>query len=152
MEIKTGGVDAASPMGYGLVINMISKSGGNQFRGCGRTQFQPFAWNADNTGQATPATRAVYQVQIFRVVDRSGGTGYGSLAPALHRQQDGAGRTPDVVAITAQSSERYVRGTARISWLQQPWAKVTAKAGANRTLSFVYQGDRLLLKVVADED
>ena len=34
-EIKTGGVDAASPMGYGLVINMISKSGGNQFRGSG---------------------------------------------------------------------------------------------------------------------
>src|SRR5919108_1212506 len=30
-EVKTNGVDAASPMGYGLVINMISKSGGSQF-------------------------------------------------------------------------------------------------------------------------
>ena len=35
VQIKTGGVDAASPMGYGLVLNMISKSGGNQFRGSG---------------------------------------------------------------------------------------------------------------------
>ena len=41
-EIKTGGVDAASPMGYGLVINMVSKSGGNQFRGNVSTQYQPF--------------------------------------------------------------------------------------------------------------
>src|SRR5687768_10626620 len=60
-EIKTGGVDAASPMGYGLVINMISKSGGNQFRGTGSSQFQPIEWNANNVGAGTAATRQVRQ-------------------------------------------------------------------------------------------
>ena len=35
VQIKTGGVDAASPMGYGLVLNMISKSGGNRVSGSG---------------------------------------------------------------------------------------------------------------------
>ena len=65
VQIKTGGVDAASPMGYGLVLNMISKSGGNQFRGSGGWTFQPFRWNGDNTGgNGTPATRAVNQADF----------------------------------------------------------------------------------------
>ena len=65
VQIKTGGVDAASPMGYGLVLNMISKSGGNQFRGSGGWTFQPFQWNSDNTGgNGTPATRAVNQADF----------------------------------------------------------------------------------------
>ena len=33
VQVKTGGVDASSSMGYGLVINMVSKSGGNKFQG-----------------------------------------------------------------------------------------------------------------------
>ena len=65
VQIKTGGVDAASPMGYGLVLNMISKSGGNQFSGSGGWTFQPFEWNGDNTGgNGTPATRAINQADF----------------------------------------------------------------------------------------
>ncbi|PYQ72883.1 MAG: hypothetical protein DMG01_23475, partial [Acidobacteria bacterium] len=63
-EVKTGGVDAASPMGYGLVINMVSKSGGNQFHGSGVVAYQPFKWNANNIGDGTPATRQVHQYDL----------------------------------------------------------------------------------------
>jgi hypothetical protein len=60
-EVKTGGVDGASPMGYGLVINMVSKSGGNTFSGSGIFGYQPFSWNANNVGAGSPATRQVHQ-------------------------------------------------------------------------------------------
>jgi len=48
-QVKTGGPDAATPMGTGLAINVITKSGGNSFSGSGGWAFQPLAWNADNT-------------------------------------------------------------------------------------------------------
>ena len=41
-QVKTGGVDAASPMGTGLVMNIITKSGGNVFRGSGAFAYQPY--------------------------------------------------------------------------------------------------------------
>jgi hypothetical protein len=64
-QIKTGGVDAASPMGYGLVLNMISRSGGNTVSGSGGWTYQPFEWNGDNTGgNGTPATRAINQADF----------------------------------------------------------------------------------------
>ena len=51
-------------MGYGLVINMISKSGGNTFGGNVSMQYQPIDWNANNVGAGTPATRQVYQYDL----------------------------------------------------------------------------------------
>ena len=63
-EVKTGGIDAASPMGYGLVINMVSKSGGNDFHGTGVVSYQPFKWNANNVGSGSPATREVHQYDV----------------------------------------------------------------------------------------
>ena len=42
-NVKLAGVDAAAPMGYGLVINMISKSGGNSLSGSVGYTVQPFS-------------------------------------------------------------------------------------------------------------
>ncbi len=41
VQTKTGGVDASTPMGTGLAINVITKSGGNAFRGTAGYAFQP---------------------------------------------------------------------------------------------------------------
>src|SRR5260370_15788333 len=48
-ELKLGGVDAASPMGTGVVINVITPSGGNTFKGSATYAYQPREWNNDNT-------------------------------------------------------------------------------------------------------
>ena len=48
-QVKIGGVDAAAPMGYGLVINAIAKSGGNRLSGSASWTMQDIEWNADNT-------------------------------------------------------------------------------------------------------
>ena len=51
-QVKTGGVDAASPMGTGLVMNIITKSGGNVSAAVARSPTSP------TTGTATTSTTA----------------------------------------------------------------------------------------------
>ena len=53
IQVKTGGVDASSPMGVGLVMNIVTKSGGNTFKGSGAIAYQPFNWNGNKIGRAS---------------------------------------------------------------------------------------------------
>ena len=143
VQIKTGGVDAASPMGYGLVLNMISKSGGNQFSGSTGYTFQPFAWNGDNTGgRGTPATRAINQADFSLggpiVRDRAWFFG----AYRWQNNQTTPSRIPIVVStLRALFPDDEFENTSLQS--RQPYAKVTTRFGRNHTLAGVYQGDRL---------
>jgi Carboxypeptidase regulatory-like domain/TonB dependent receptor len=143
VQIKTGGVDAGSPMGYGLVLNMISKSGGNQYRGSGGWTFQPFEWNGDNTGgTGTPATRAINQVDfsIGGPIRKDHIWFFGAYR--WQNNETTPSRIPSVVdALQALYPDTPFEDTSLKS--QQPYAKVTARLGANHTLSGVYQGDRL---------
>ena len=150
-EIKTGGVDAASPMGYGLVINMISKSGGNQFHGSGAIGYQPIDWNANNVGDGTPATRQVrqYDFSFGGPVKRDRVWFFG--AARFTDNMSGTGRTPEQVASHRAFFPNGTLGNNSIKGFQ-PWAKITAKIGTNHDLTGVYQADRLLLKVVGAED
>jgi Carboxypeptidase regulatory-like domain len=52
-QVKTGGPDASTPMGTGLAINVITKSGGNRFKGSAGFAYEPFSANGDNTGAKT---------------------------------------------------------------------------------------------------
>jgi hypothetical protein len=67
VEMKTGGVDAASPMGTGINVNIVTPSGGNEFHGQATSILQPMSWNGDNTknaragGGGTPTIQQVYQ-------------------------------------------------------------------------------------------
>ena len=150
-EIKTGGVDAASPMGYGLVINMVSKSGGNQFRGNAGIAYQPFEWNANNVGSGTPATRQVHQYDFSSggPIKRDSTWFFGALR--YTENKSGTGRSPEVVAAHEALFPDGELGNNSLSGFQ-PWVKVTTKLGVNHDLSGVYQADRLLLKVVGAED
>ena len=56
IQVKTGGSDAATPMGTGLGINVITKSGGNTFRGSAGFAYQPLDWTDDNTHHKTVFT------------------------------------------------------------------------------------------------
>jgi len=55
IQTKTGGVDASTPMGTGLAINVITKSGGNVFRGTAGYAYQPLesGLNGDNSTAET---------------------------------------------------------------------------------------------------
>jgi hypothetical protein len=81
-QVKTGGVDASSPMGMSLVINMSSKSGGNQFHGSVGVDYQPLSWNDNNApagGSRRRFTRSTSP--ITRSEGPSGRIARGSSAP-----------------------------------------------------------------------
>ncbi len=69
VQVKTGGVDAASPLGTGLVINVVTKSGGNNFSGSAGFNYQNEGWNSDNSPSGegfagTPSISAVKQLDV----------------------------------------------------------------------------------------
>ena len=53
VQVKTGGVDASAPMGVGMVMNVLTKSGGNRFSGSAGYAYQPFNWNGNNVQNCT---------------------------------------------------------------------------------------------------
>ena len=55
VEIKLGGADASTPLSTGVVMNVVTPSGSNEFKGSVTYSFQPMEWNGDNTkGGAAP--------------------------------------------------------------------------------------------------
>src|SRR5262245_26021241 len=113
VQVKTGGVDASAPMGVGLNINVITKSGGNVFKGSGAFAYQPDGWNGNNVNNCSasagckPATSAIGGTPTTAIVRQfDGGIGgpikrdtawfFGSLRRA--DLEAGISRTPDDVA------------------------------------------------------
>ena len=100
VQVKTGGVDASSSMGYGLVVNMVSKSGGNTFHGTAGYTLQPFAWTGDNTGgEGTPTVVSINQgdYSFGGPIKRDRIWFFG--AARWQNNKTGTGRTPERVAI-----------------------------------------------------
>jgi hypothetical protein len=79
--VKTGAVEAATPIGAGAVVSVVTRSGSNQLKGTARVNYQSMDWNGDNA-QVEPATRST----SFSLTPRSGGrsikTVPGSSAPS----------------------------------------------------------------------
>src|SRR3712207_7193722 len=53
IQVKNGGVDASEPMGTGLVMNVVTKSGGNDLSGSAGYALQPLKWNGDRSEEHT---------------------------------------------------------------------------------------------------
>src|SRR5262245_11273911 len=49
IQVRTGGVDASTPLGLGAIVSVATQSGTDQIRGAAALQYEPRAWNADNT-------------------------------------------------------------------------------------------------------
>lgn len=61
IEIKTGAADASAPAAMGMVINMASPTGGNDFHGSFALLLSPRSWNANNTPGGTSAVSDAVQ-------------------------------------------------------------------------------------------
>ena len=154
-QVKTGGVDAASPMGVGLVMNIITKSGGNTFKGSGAFAYQPFNWNGNNVDNCstapgckpgtggTPTTAYVRQVDaaLGGPIMRNKAWFFGALRRAV--SASGISRTSaEVARIEAFKPGAALFNNDSESW--QPFVKVTSRIGTHDVQAF-YQRDRLLL-------
>jgi len=63
-QVKTAGVDAASPLAVGMVINIATPSGTNQLRGSAAAVYTAKAWNGDNNPGGTPVAARVFQPDV----------------------------------------------------------------------------------------
>ena len=59
VQVKTGGVDASTPLGQGAIMNVAMKSGTNQLRGAAAMEYQPWGLTSNNgpAGSTTSAFR-----------------------------------------------------------------------------------------------
>ncbi len=96
VQVKTAGIDAASPLAQGMVINIVTTSGTNQFRGALGTIYTAKGWNSSNIPGGT--TRAVKIVQpdvsLGGPVRRDRAWFY--AAARFSSESAGIGRTADV--------------------------------------------------------
>ncbi|PYQ79875.1 MAG: hypothetical protein DMG03_24700 [Acidobacteria bacterium] len=157
VQVKTGGVDASAPMGVGLNINVITKSGGNMFKGSAALAYQPEDWNGDNANNCSPsagckpsslAAAGTSTTAIVRQFD--GGVGgpikrdkvwfFGSVRRA--DLEAGISRTSDEVGrLKAFFPNASLFNNTTKSW--QPYGKVTAKLTPSHELVGFVQQDRL---------
>lgn len=155
IQVKTGGVDASAPMGVGLVMNIVTKSGGNTFKGSAALGYQPFDWNGNNVANCstapgcnpnaggTPTTAYVRQFDgaLGGPIMKDKVWFFG----ALRRAESAAGisRTSvEVDRIKAFKPNAVLFNNDSESW--QPFLKVSARARQHDIQGF-YQQDRLLL-------
>jgi hypothetical protein len=145
-ELKLSGVDAASPMGTGVVMNIIAPRGGNAFKGSATYDFQSIDWNSDNTKGGKfpgglPTAQSVNQADMsiggpimrdaiwffasFRNVDLTNGI---SRSPFNVKNLD-------ELEPSFQPFDNYMKS-------RQPFVKVSAQMGPNQSLSVFFQNDR----------
>ena len=148
-QVKVGGVDAASPMGYGLVLNAVGKTGGNAFSGSALWTFQDIDWSADNTGgEGTPASRQINQGDFSFGGPIVRNRVWFFTAARLTKNRTNSARTPERTAALKQLFNVDKLGENTFDGFQ-PYAKVTAQLSDAHTFSAVYQADRLDLLTTA---
>ncbi len=150
-NVKLSGVDAAAPMGYGLVINMISKSGGNSLSGSAGYTLQPFSWNGNNAAEGrqegvvgTPGTRKVdqFDVSLGGPIKRDKVWIFGAYRRAYIDST--VDRSPaDVQAFEAFAPDLVGDFPANQLHSHQPFVKVTSRVASNHELVGVFQYDRM---------
>jgi hypothetical protein len=64
VQIKTGGVDASSPLGVGVVVNIATASGTNRVKGSAGISYTPTKWNGDNSDGGTASTNDLIQPEL----------------------------------------------------------------------------------------
>lgn len=145
IEVKLGGVDASSPLSTGIVANIVTPRGGNQFKGSVDYMHQPISWNDDNTssGQAGGGVPTLQGVKMLDValggpIERDRVWFYGTARYA--RLVNGISRTADQIA-TIKAFRPDFEPFDNKTKTFQPFVKVTAQIGRKHELSAYWQND-----------
>ena len=145
-ELKLSGVDAASPTGTGVVMNILAPRGGNQFRGTAIYDYQDVAWNSDNTKSGSapgglPTAQSVnqYDVSLGGPILRNKIWFFAAFRRA--DLTNGISRSPLNTANITELAPDFVPFDNFLK-SNQPFAKITAQVTNRHELSAFYQNDR----------
>src|SRR5262245_5505215 len=146
VEVKLGGMDASAPSSTGVVMNIVTPSGQNTFKGSLSYSYQPLSWNSDNTkGGVAPGGLPTYQA-----VNQTDLTLGGPLMKdklwffGTYRYADlinGISRNDDDLRNLLAFNPNFVPfdNTSRS---HQPYVKVTSAGNPNQQISGFWQYDR----------
>ncbi|HWW83241.1 MAG TPA: TonB-dependent receptor [Vicinamibacterales bacterium] len=149
LQIKTAGVDASAPLGFGGIISIATANGTNQLKGAATLSFQPRAWNGSNNPGGTSSTVDQRQVDLslggplvenhlwgfgaYRDLDITNGV---SRTPM---QLDALNAlVPGFVAVDNTNTAHFL------------FAKLTAQLSSRQELTGFYQYDRNPISIVTD--
>ena len=159
-NVKLAGVDAAAPMGYGLVINMISKSGGNSLSGSVGYTLMPLSWNGNNAAEnrqagvvGTPGTRKVdqFDVSLGGPIRTDKIWAFGAYRRAFIDST--VDRSPaDIQAFEAFRPDLLDDLPANELHSHQPFVKVTTRLSARHELVGLYQYHRMRQRSVRSNE
>jgi hypothetical protein len=141
VQIKTSGVDASTPLGAGGYVNVVTKSGGNNFHGTASLFYQPRKFNWTNV----PGGDALDQQLIQPDVSLGGPifknrTWFFLSYRRTHIDQ-GVPRTADVLqSFTDNGFERPDYSLSERN--NRFFGKITHQLNNRNTLSFNYLNDR----------
>ncbi len=145
IEVRSSGQEAASPIGTGLVMNIVTKSGGNEFHGSASWQIQPLDWNGNNDpGGINPSTPTIQKVNqldfgLGGPIVRSRAWFFANVRVA--NNEAGISRTGEEVARLQAWSAAWEPFNNVYSGVF-PYAKVTAQLTQDHQFSGYYQFDR----------
>ena len=142
-EVKLGGVDASSPTGTSVVMNILAPRGGNVLKGSVQYEGAKFDWNSDNTQNSvapggTPTSQSVNQwdVALGGPIQRNKVWAFGAF-----RYSDlgiGVSRLPlDLQFLTTFRPDFVPFNNTRKG--NQQFAKVTTQASSNHEITAFYQ-------------
>src|SRR5262247_4173714 len=146
VEVKLGGMDASAPSSTGVVMNIVTPSGQNTFKGSATYSYQPLSWNSDNTkGGVAPGGLPTYQA-----VNQTDLTLGGPVAKdklwffGTYRYANlinGISRTDDDLARLRAFNPNFAPFD-NTSKSHQPYIKLTSAGNPNQQLSGFWQYDR----------
>ena len=64
VQVTTSGIEASAPLGQGAIINVVTRSGSNAYKGDGNFVFQPKAWNWNNNPGGTTSAFSMVQPDV----------------------------------------------------------------------------------------
>jgi hypothetical protein len=139
-QVKNGALDASSPMAFGAVVNMVTKSGTNTLRGVGSISYQAMGWNANNltggTAQGTSITQPDLSLGGPILKDRA----WFFVAYRYQRRIAGITRTAAQIE-TLKSIYPAFEPFDGENFAHYPFIKGTARVGDRHRLSGFYQRD-----------
>ncbi|HYN07302.1 MAG TPA: TonB-dependent receptor [Vicinamibacterales bacterium] len=139
VQIATSGLDAATPLGFGVASNVVTKSGTDHLRGTGTFAVTPKAWTGTNTPGGTSEFMTLVQPEIAAggPIQRQRWWLFGSYR--YRSGSFGIGRPADQVADMKLIDPSFVPFDKDISG-PIPFVKVTGQINrSHRVESFVNQ-------------
>lgn len=135
VQIKTGAVDAASPLGVGAIVNIATPSGTNTYKGATGAVYTARRWNGNNNPSGTPSISTLFQpdAALGGPILRDRAWFFGALR--YLRRENGISRTPTELANLRALSpgfepfdnhirarQYYLKGTVQLSPRHQAYA------------------------------